>query len=83
MVIFYESSKTLNEQSITLFRSTNKPVEKVQTSKMMPFSTGSSLEHKRVMNCSLRVFDIWFVKDNHDGAYLIATKSIIKDKQNK
>ena len=25
----------------------------------------------------------WFVKDNHDGAYLIATKSIIKDKQNK
>ena len=31
MVIFYESSKTLNEQSITLLRSTNEPLEKEST----------------------------------------------------
>ena len=65
MVIFYDSSRTLNDQSITLLRSTNEPLEKGVILKVHPLgsciSSSSSTAVPRPLSLSQ-----WWVEASHE-----------------
>ena len=65
MVIFYDSSRTLNDQSITLLRSTNEPLEKGFILKVHPLGNSISSSSSTTIPCPLSLSQ-WWVEASHE-----------------
>ena len=64
IVIFHDSSRTLNDQSITLLRSTNKPLEKGVVLKGHPL--GSSISSLSTAIPCPPSLSQWWIKSSHE-----------------
>ena len=64
MVFFYNSSKTLNDRSITLLRSTNEPLEQGVVLKVHPL--GSSISSSLTAVPHPPSLSQWWVKSSHE-----------------
>ena len=65
MVIFYNSSRTLNDQSITLLRSTNEPLEKGVILKVHPLGSCISSSLSTAIPRPLSLSQ-WWVEASHE-----------------
>ena len=64
MVIFYDSSRTLNDQSITLLCFTNEPLEKGFVLKVHPLGNSISSSSSTTIPCPLSLSQ-WWVEASH------------------
>ena len=65
MVIFYDSSRILSDQSITLLRSTNEPLEKGVVLKVHPLGSSVPSSSSTVIPCPPSLSQ-WWVEASHE-----------------